>query len=122
MTEPDLPQINAELAELLRSQLGIRGTGLAVKLRRAGRLLPRRVRQAGAELVEMEALWQNPKLRRRIDPAAVAAAAATVRKHLEGIDVADRRKGYWLGVVTPLAFNLLVLFALALILWPILQP
>lgn len=115
MTEPDLPKILDELADLLRHRLQIRGPGFAVKLRRAGRLLPRQVRRSGKELNEMARLWDNPKLRRRVDPLALAQHAKVVRDHLTSIDRADLRRGYWLGVATPLAFNLLLLFLLVLV-------
>lgn len=109
--EPDLPRITEELSQLLRTRLGVRGKDLPTKLRRAGRLLPRPVRRAAWELVEKERLWPNPKLRRQIDPAAVEAAARRVRTHLESIDAAERRRSYWIGVLTPLAFNFLLILA-----------
>lgn len=113
MEEHDLTRINAELAALMREKLGVRGEGLDSKLRRAGRLLPRQARRAGQHLVEVEKLWENPKLRRRIDPAGTREAAKRLREHLDAIDVADRRKGYWIGVLAPLALNLLLIGAAA---------
>jgi hypothetical protein len=113
VAEFDLVRCNAALAELLRARLGVRGATLKTGLRRAGRLLPRPVRKAGQDLARAEALWANPKLRRRLDPARLAEAERLVRTHLETIDRADRRRGYWLGVAAPLAFNLLLLLAAA---------
>lgn len=112
MDQPDLPRINAELASLMREKLGVRGSTLADKVRRAGRLLPRPVRAAAQKLIEAERLWPNPKLRRQIDPATLTGAAKQVHDHLSRIDRADRRRAYWLSVLTPLAFNLLVVLAL----------
>jgi hypothetical protein len=110
MDDPaDLAALNAELAALLRERLGVRGETFEARLNRAGRLLPRAVRAAGRELVAKERMWENPKLRRQIDRASVAAAAKVLRSHLDSIDAADRRRGYWIGVLTPLAFNLLLL-------------
>lgn len=108
MIDRDLSEINAELAEMMRERLGVRGEGLAAKLRRAGRTLPRPVRRAGDMLVETERRTAHPKLRRQVDPQALTEAEAVLRSHLEGIDRADRRRGYWIGVLTPLAFNLLL--------------
>ena len=117
MLERDLTETNAALAALMRERLGIRrGATLEAKLRHAGRLLPRAERRAGRTLVEAERLWANPRLRRRVDPAALAAAEARLRGFLERIDPADRRKGVILGILATIAFNLL-LIAAALIAW-----
>ena len=35
-----------------------------------------------------------------------------VQKHLLGVDVADRRKGWWLGMAGAMAFNILLLATL----------
>ena len=110
MTPPDLPSINAGLAEALRDKLGIRrGTTLAQKLRHAGRLLPRAERKAGAALVEAERLWQNPKLRRQIDTAAMSVHQKRIVGFLDTVDLKDRRRGVLLGILASLAFNFLVI-------------
>ncbi|MFD0978941.1 hypothetical protein [Tropicimonas aquimaris] len=117
MMENSLPETNAALALLMREKLGVRGADrLEVKLRRAGGLLPRALRKDAKYLVDMEKLYANPKLRRQIDSARVSEASANLRRHLEAIDPRDRRIGWMLGVVTPLAFNLL-LIAAAFITW-----
>ena len=117
MSEPDLPKINADLALLMRERLGIRrGETLAEKLRIAGRLVPRAQRRAGQILVEAEVAWENPKLRRRIDPATLQDAEKRLKNWLRTVDAADRRKGLILGILATLAFNFLVICA-ALITW-----
>ena len=117
MLERDLTQTNAALAALIREKLGIRrGTTLEDKLRHAGRLLPRPEPKAGRARVEAERLWESPKLRRRLDPAALAAAEARLRAFLEPVDPADRRRGVILGILATLAFNFLMI-AVALIGW-----
>lgn len=117
MTDLALPETNAELARLMRDRLGIRGPEtLAAKLRRGGRLLPRALRHEGLWLAEMEALWPQPKLRRQIDPARVAHAQAALRAHLLAVDRRDLLIGRIVGILAPLAFNLLLLGGLA-ILW-----
>ena len=110
---PDtVPEMTAELAELMRTRLGIRGgEGLEGKLRRAGRLLPRRLRRDGHLLVEAERRATHPKLARRMDLAACRAAHGRLKAHLQAIDPADRRRGMILGILAPLAFNLLLLGA-----------
>lgn len=119
MTDAPLPEANAELARLMRDRLGIRGPEtLAAKMRRGGRLLPRALRNEGQWLAEMEALWPHPKLRRQIDAARVTHAQAALRSHLLAIDPRDRLVGSIIGILAPLAFNLLLLGALV-ILWMI---
>jgi len=117
MHDRDLPRLNAELAQLMRHRLGIRrGETLGDKLRVAGRLLPRAERRAAHALVEAERLWANPKLRRQLDPTALAAAEKRLRDWLATVDAADRRKGIVLGILASLAFNFL-LVAAALVGW-----
>lgn len=117
MSESDIPQINADIAELMRDRLGIRrGETLAAKLFYAGRLVPRAERHAGRTLTDAEKLWENPKLRRQIDPAAISGAERRLRLWLDTVDAADRRKGMILGVLASIAFNVLVIAA-ALITW-----
>lgn len=116
MLERDLTETNAALAALMREKLGIRrGATLEAKLRVAGRLLPKAERKAGRTLVEAERLWANPRLRRRLDPAALAAAEARLRGFLDRIDPADRRKGVILGILASLAFNFLLIAAAAIV-------
>ncbi len=116
MLERDLTETNAALAALMREKLGIRrGATLAAKLRIAGRLLPKAERKVGRTLVEAERLWANPRLRRRLDPAALAAAEARLRGFLDRIDPADRRKGMILGILASLAFNFLLIAAAAIV-------
>ncbi|WP_116130956.1 hypothetical protein [Tropicimonas sp. IMCC34043] len=115
MIDISLPETNADLARLMRERLGVRGDAtLAAKMRRGGRLLPRRLRQEGAYLVQMEQLWQHPRLRRQIDVDHVARAQAELRAHLTAIDPRDRMIGRILGIVAPLAFNLLLIGALVI--------
>ena len=52
---------------------------------------------------------QHPKLMRRIDPEAVAAAYSALEAHLTQIDLAERRKTKALNVVAGLVLNLLLL-------------
>lgn len=112
MTDQPLPETNAALARLMRERLGVRGDEtLAVKMRRGGRLLPRRLRRQGAYLVEMERFWPHPKLRRQIDAQKIDLAQSQLRTHLEAIDPRDRMIGRILGIVAPLAFNFLLIAA-----------
>ncbi len=104
----------AELADLMRARLGVRGRTLRAALARARHRLPRRIRARAARLAAAEPLARHPKLRLTLDHAALARAAAELRDHLDSIDAAERRKGWWLGVLGGLAFNMLAFLALLL--------
>ena len=109
MLERDLSETNAALAALMRARLGIRrGATLEEKLRHAGRLLPRAERRAGRLLVEAERIWPNPRLRRRLDPAALAAAEARLRGWLEAVDRAERRRAVVMGVLATIVVDALL--------------
>ncbi len=113
MSQLPLPETNAALAVLMREQLGVGGRDtLAVKLRRAPGTLPRALRKEARYLVQMEQLWQNPKLRRQIDMAHVDRAQTQLRKFLNAIDPRDRRIGRIIGILGPLMLNILILFAI----------
>lgn len=109
----------AELADLMRARLGVRGPTLRAVLARARHRLPRRIRARAARLAEAEPLARHPKLRLTLDHAALARAAAELRGHLDAMDLAERRRGWWLGVLGGLAFNMLLLagLLLALLRW-----
>ncbi|MFT7596476.1 MAG: hypothetical protein ACI8R4_003811 [Paracoccaceae bacterium] len=100
---------------LLREKLGVRGADLPAALRRARYRLPRRVYRQAATLVGAEPLVGHPKLSLTLDHAALAAAAAGVQTHLQSIDVTDRRKGWLLGMLGGLSFNLILAFTLLIV-------
>jgi hypothetical protein len=103
------------IAELLESQLGVRGKSLDAKLRKAGRLLPRDIRRHGEKIVEAVSLQGSPKLARMVDEKSTVSAYDAIEKYLSSIDAWDRRKGNALGFLTTNAFNLLVVTALLII-------
>lgn len=119
MIEPgDIEQKVRRLQDLLKQKFRIETADLGVGLKKAGRRLPRRVRKAGAVLVEAETNVGHPKLAQMADAKAVARAFQTIETHLTGIDVADRRKGAVLGVLGSIAFNLILVFLIVmLVLW-----
>ena len=117
MMNRPLPETNAELALLWRDQLGVRGSDtLAAKLRRAPGTLPRALQREVRFLIDMERLWDNPKLRRQIDLGRVETAQGKLRAFLEKIDPRDRLFGRLLGILAPLMLNFLLLFA-AFVTW-----
>ena len=108
-----------ELKKLMRDKLGVRAGSFSVALRKAGRRLPRSMRRYGRELAIAEGLSEHPKLRNTLDKPRLDMAASRIREHLTGIDVSDRRKGYFLGVLGAIAFNILVIAAIlmAILMW-----
>ena len=112
----DLRARSDALRQQLRDTFGVRGRDLDHALRRARRLLPRGMRQKGARLVEAQAMLGHPKLERMIDFAELRAAQEAISVHLDSIDVADARRGWWLSLAGVIAFNLIVVLA-AFITW-----
>ena len=114
-TAEDIDKVMA----LLREKLGAGGRNLDAALRKARHRLPRDVYKQALQLARAEPLAAHPKLRLTLDSVALGAAAERVRTHLETIDLADRRKGWWLGMLGGLAFNLLAFVALvvAVLMW-----
>lgn len=100
------------LRALLKAKLGVGGRNLPDALARAGRRLPRAVRTQAQMLVEAERQAVHPKFARQVDAHAVRRGYRAVVAHLEAIDLADRRRGWLLGVAGALAFNVLLAFAL----------
>lgn len=112
MIDTALPQTNAAIARLMRDKLRAGGgEGLAEAVKRGGRRLPHALRQQARFLVEQEVLWENPRLRRTIDPARVQKAQEALTRHLEALDPWDAFVGRVIGILAPLMFNILLIFA-----------
>ncbi len=106
-------EMTGALVEGLRAKLGVRARSLEAALAKARHRLPRRVYRQAMTLVAAGPMAGHPKLRQMLDMDALGAAAETVHSHLETIDPSDRRKGFWLGALGGLVFNL-ILMAVAL--------
>lgn len=116
MTQPiSLAHEIASLRILLRQKEGGKGADLASALDHAKRRLPRRVYQQGQALAKAEPILAHPKLRLTLDRPALEAAAREVRTHLEEIDLSERRKDLWLGVLGSVAFSVLAVMALIIV-------
>lgn len=104
----------AETVALLRAKLGVRDKTLQASIRRAKRRLPRRVFKQAMVLARAEQMAAHPKLRLVLDTPALTKAADEVQTHLSAINLADRRWGWFLGMLGGLAFNMLAFGALVL--------
>tara|TARA_R110002049_G_scaffold29972_5_gene102132 strand:+ start:4438 stop:4812 length:375 start_codon:yes stop_codon:yes gene_type:complete len=116
------PQEFARRAEALRqqfeAQLGVKSRDLRHAFRRAGRLLPRRLRGQGAVLAKAERDIANPRLARQMDGGTLRAAFDRVSEFLRSVDVADRRRARLLSLAAVVAFNLIAVFAVFVVwLW-----
>lgn len=115
MTEYDhIPEQLAGTRQLMREKLGVKGATLALALRKGRRLLPRHIRSQVAILARAEPFADHPKLRLTLDTEELDKATRVVHAHLNDIDMADKRKGWWLGMLGGLAFNLLLFVGLVL--------
>ena len=108
----DLDARAERLAALLEERLGIRGQGFEARLARAGRLLPRRVRDEAEYIALARRMQANPRLAPQIDWARVEKGHAFVERHLKTIDAWDRKRALALGWLTENALNLLIVAAL----------
>jgi hypothetical protein len=108
MSAVTIQQMADRVAQLLEERLAIRGRDLATKLRRAGRGLPRRVRDAAAGLAEAAAKARNPKLLGQIDMGQVSDHYDICVRHLIAIDPAKRRREFIGGVLSSAGFGLLI--------------
>ena len=111
-------QMADRVAELMEQKLRLPGKGLADKTRRAGRLLPKKVRVAAAALAEAAALAQNPKLYLQLDAGTIAADYDTCLKHLGAVSAGGRQRGLFISMASGVAFSLLAVAVLLLaVLW-----
>lgn len=112
----DLAQTTAAVRDLLKEKHGVRSRDLRGALQRTGRRLPRGLRRQGQVLLDAEKMAAVPKLSRQIDWAATRQAARDITRHLEQIDVSDRRKGRILGMMGLVAGQVLFV-GVAFLVW-----
>lgn len=103
------------IASLMEERLGVRGRGLERKLHKAGRKMPRWVRNEARQLVEAERLMGHPKLAMQADPSITDQAYARCQSWLKTVDPSERRKSWWLSLAAANAFNLLVVGAIVVL-------
>lgn len=106
-----IQQMTQRISALMGERYRVKGT-LAERAARARRRLPAKVRDALETLVSAEHMAANPRLAPQIDMETVAAAYDLALKHLNGVNLADRRWGAVVGVAGSVAFSLLVVVVL----------
>ena len=108
MSAVTIQQMAERVTVLMEQKLRINGRGLHEKLRKGGRMLPRRVRSAAEQLADAAERSQNPKLLLQIDEAAVVVAYDLCSRHLSQIDVGHRRMTAILGTASSMVISLIV--------------
>jgi len=111
----DIQSQITQTVQLLRKKLGVRDKTLTASIKKAKRQLPRRIYKQALLLANAEQMAAHPKLRLVLDTPKLVKASEEVQTHLSGINLADRRWGWFLGMLGGLAFNLLALSVLVLI-------
>ncbi|MEC3862462.1 hypothetical protein VK792_14310 [Mesobacterium sp. TK19101] len=106
----------ARLEKLLAQKFGLGEGDLARRAAKAGRRLPRSVRNDIALVAETAQTAGNPKLALQMPDKKVARAFERAEAHLSAIDVKDRRKDQVLKTLGVLSFNLIVLFIALIVL------
>ena len=113
--EPDIQTRIVDTVQLMRDKLGVRDKTLLASVKKAKRRLPRRIYKQAMVLAQTEQMAAHPKLSRVLDTPKLQHASDEVQDHLSKINLADRRLGWFLGMLGGMAFNLLALCVLLLI-------
>ncbi|MGI3183684.1 hypothetical protein [Nioella aestuarii] len=110
----ELARLSDRLTALMREKLGVRADTLPAALRRAGRKLPRRLRQDGDVILNAIERAQNPRLARVTDGDGPIQAARRIERYLSTIDPAAARARARAYLFADLAFRLAVVIALVI--------
>jgi len=118
MSAVTIQQMADRVAGLMEERLGVRGAGLEAKLRKGGRLLPRKVRAAAEGLAAFATKAENPRLLTQISIEEVAAAYDLCVRHLSALQAGRWRATMLIGTAGSVAFSLLVVAVLlAVFVW-----
>lgn len=119
MSAISIQKMADRVAEMMRSNLGLKGRRLDDMLRRSSGKVPRNVVRAASELSRAADMAQNPKLLMQMNSSVIARYYDTCVKHLAGAQRWQRRRAWaesWLlSVMTSL--GLLGALVAALLYW-----
>ena len=99
MSTERLHQIADELREEIGLKLRVSGKDLKVRLRRAGRAMPRRLRGEIWYLLDAIKLAKNPRFVPRIDMPRIERARDDVKYYLQKIDPTAWRRAYIFSII-----------------------
>ena len=112
MSAVTVEQMVNRVSDLLAERLRVKGVTLQDRLAKAGRRLPRKVRDAGEALVQASVMAQSPKLLMQVDHGKLAAAYDICLRHLNTVNPVAARRGVILNIAASIAFSLLVVAGL----------
>jgi hypothetical protein len=108
----------SQTKDLMRQKLGVGASDMARAVAKAKNRLPSKTYNQALLLAKAEPLSVHPKLCLTLDASTLELAAGDVQEYLNSIDLADRRKGWVLGMLGGLAFNMILfVVVLALVLY-----
>lgn len=119
MSGVGVQQMAGRVAELMEVRLRVRGRGLGEKLRRGGRLLPRKVRRKAEFLAQSAEQAAVPRLQMQLDHERIAEAYDACVRYLKPLGASARRRAILLDMVTGFASGILVtaVLVLGLLVW-----
>ncbi len=115
MENDSLAEKTEELRRMMREHLGVKGRDFAAALRRAGRLVPRRLQREARALIEAEEMARNPRLMKRIDQRRTDLAYHEIRRFLESRNPAERRIDLALSIAGGMALSVLAAAGLVIL-------
>lgn len=101
----------ADLEKMMARHLGLRRGALQRRAKRAGRRLPSPVQADISLIAQAPYLLRHPKLRHRVDQAALDASYRRARGALQRIDRGYELRGWWLSWAGSLVVGLMLLGA-----------
>jgi hypothetical protein len=109
MSAVTIQQMVERVSALMEERLAVRGATLTDKLRKGGRLMPRRVRSAAARLAKAGSYAQNPKLLLQVDEGEVSKDYDICVRHLVAINAGAGLRRVLGSMAASIAFGLLML-------------
>ena len=110
----DLPEANARLAAEVAKATGTRATSLGQTARKVRKYFPKRLIDEMTYLAKSEDDLHHPKTMRMIDKDRAERAHRDISHRAEKLDLKTDRERMVFGVLSGLAFNLIVLAALVI--------
>lgn len=99
------------LRGLMEDHLGVKARSFERACQRAGRRIPRRLRDPAARLAEAVRMAENPMLQRYLDVPALTADFNALHDWLRKKDLAEERKTRRLNLLALVAFQVLIVAA-----------